>query len=139
MEKELKEADITWNTVKRTATNRVRWCSIVNALCSTRNVTDEVSKSCTDIILFVPLSSSPSLSVLRHFLCLNPRYVYLVKILQQAATPDVLRLASLPTALWIPIQNLTRYGVLFPRHVPNLFPASVLDINLDRFEAGPLP
>ena len=35
---ELKEANITWNTTKRTAGNRVRWGSIVTALCSTRKV-----------------------------------------------------------------------------------------------------
>ena len=37
VEEELKQANITWNTAKRTAANRVRWRSTVSALCSTRN------------------------------------------------------------------------------------------------------
>ena len=37
VEEELKQANITWNAAKRTAANRVRWCSTVSALCSTRN------------------------------------------------------------------------------------------------------
>jgi len=36
VDEELKEANITWNRAKRSAANRVRWRSIVSALCSTR-------------------------------------------------------------------------------------------------------
>ncbi|KAJ7353913.1 hypothetical protein OS493_031358 [Desmophyllum pertusum] len=113
-----------------TATNRVRWRQ---RPCSTRNVMDVAYSSSSK----GRLCSSPSLSVLRHFLCLIPRQVELVKFLQQAATPGVLESAM--SALWIPFHGLTRCGVLFPRNVPNPFPTSVVKANLDRFLAGPLP
>ena len=38
VKEELKEANTTWSMAKRTVTNRVRWCRIVTAFCSTRNV-----------------------------------------------------------------------------------------------------
>ena len=37
-EDKMKKAKISWNTAEKTAANRVRWRSIVDALCSTRSL-----------------------------------------------------------------------------------------------------
>ncbi|KAL9975982.1 hypothetical protein ACROYT_G013211 [Oculina patagonica] len=39
-EEELKKANISWNAAEKAAANRVRWRSIVDALCSTRSLNE---------------------------------------------------------------------------------------------------
>ena len=42
IEGQLKKANISRNTAEKTAANKVRWRSIVDALCSTRSPMDKV-------------------------------------------------------------------------------------------------